>query len=117
MTNSAKRLLPSINAIEKNDDAVLLHLSINADLMCFQGHFEEAPIAPGIAQLDWAVKFARQYLSMQGAVQEVSVLKFQKLLLPEMQVQLEIIKKSANKFTFNYRDGKESFSSARVELA
>lgn len=115
--NNIKRLLPSINAIEQQEDSVLMTLTIDADLRCFQGHFDDVAVVPGIVQLDWAVTFAHEYLSMQGNVLDVSVLKFQKLLLPEMIVQLEIIKKSAKKFTFSYHLANDKFSSARVELS
>jgi len=117
MNHNQQRLLPSITAIEQNNDEVLLKLIINADLKCFQGHFDDVAVVPGVVQLDWAVTFAREYLAMQGDVLEVSVLKFQKLLFPEMKVQLEIIKKTAKKFTFRYYMADDKFSSARVELS
>lgn len=117
MDSNVERILPSINTIEQHDDNVLLNLTINADLRCFKGHFDDAAVVPGVVQLDWAITFAREYLSMQGDVLDVSILKFQKLLLPDMEVLLEIIKKSPQKFTFNYHIGNDKFSSARVELA
>jgi len=100
----------------QHSESVLLDLTINADLRCFKGHFDDVSVVPGVVQLDWAVVFAREYLAMQGDVFDVSVLKFQKLLLPEIKVQLEIVKKSPKKFTFNYSSGDDKFSSARVEL-
>ena len=117
MNKSVERILPSINVIEQHDDSVLLNLTINADLRCFRGHFDDVAVVPGVVQLDWAIIFAREYLLMQGDVLDVSVLKFQKLLLPEMKVQLEILKKSPKKFTFNYCMDDDKFSSARVELS
>lgn len=117
MSNSIDRILPTINAVEQCNDKVILGLIINADLRCFKGHFDDAAIVPGVVQLDWAIIFAREYLAMHGDVLNVSVLKFQKLLLPTMEVQLEIIKKSPTKLTFCYYMGGEKFSSARVEFA
>ncbi|MCW8833323.1 MAG: thioester dehydrase [Colwellia sp.] len=116
MNNHAEAFLPAINAIEQQNDKALINLTINADLRCFKGHFDDAAVVPGVVQLDWAIAFARKYLSLQGDVLDVSVLKFQKLLLPNMTVQLEIVKKSANKFTFSYFCAEDKFSSARVEL-
>ena len=116
MNHNQQRLLPSITAIEQNNDEVLLKLIMNADLKCFQGHFDDVAVVPGVVQLDWAITFAREYLAMQGDVVDISVLKFQQLLLPEMNVQLKIIKKTAQKFTFNYYLADDKFSSARVEL-
>ncbi len=117
MNNNVERLLPSINSIEQHSESVLLNLTINADLRCFKGHFDDVAVVPGVVQLDWAILFAREYLFMAGDVLDVSVLKFQKLLLPDMKVQLEIVKKSSKKFTFNYSMNDAKFSSARVELS
>jgi len=116
MNNNVERILPSIVEIERHTDTVLLSLTINAELRCFKGHFDDVAVVPGVVQLDWAITYAREYLSMQGNVLDVSVLKFQKLLLPEMKVQLEIVKKSPKKFTFCFHLGGDKFSSARVEL-
>ncbi len=116
MKNSIEALLPSIHYVDQHDNKVLLNLTLNANLRCFRGHFEDVAIVPGVVQLDWAITFARMYLNMLGNVQTVSVLKFQKLLLPDMKVVLEIVKKSPQKFTFSYSMGTDKFSSARVEL-
>ena len=117
MNNNEERLLPVINSIDKSDSHILLNLSINADLKCFKGHFDDAAVVPGVVQLDWAISFSRQFLLMQGDVLDISVLKFQKLLLPDTSVNLELIKKSPKKFTFNYWMGDNKFSSARVEFS
>jgi 3-hydroxymyristoyl/3-hydroxydecanoyl-(acyl carrier protein) dehydratase len=110
-------MLPTIKAVEQDNDKVILSLFINVDLRCFKGHFDDASIVPGVVQLDWAMTFARKHLAMHGDVLNVSVLKFQNLLLPAMEVRLEIIKKSATKLTFSYYMDDDKFSSARVELA
>ena len=73
-------------------------------------------VVPGVVQLDWAITFAREYLAMSGDVLNISVLKFQKLLLPEMQVQLVIEKKHSEKFSFCYFKDDDKFASARVVL-
>ncbi len=116
MNDNAPKLLPSITAIEHNTDSVLLDLTINVELRCFKGHFDDAAVVPGVVQLDWAIAFAREYLAMPGDVLNISVLKFQKLLLPEMKVQLVIDKKSSEKFSFCYFKDDDKFASARVEL-
>ena len=116
MNYSKEQLLPTITQVEQETDKVVLALTIDAELRCFKGHFDDAAIVPGVVQLDWAVTFAKTYLAMQGDVQDVSVLKFQNLLLPNTKIKLEIVKKSPAKFTFNYTATDEKYSSARVEL-
>lgn len=112
-----EQTFPLIDSLVQDNDSVLLNLMINEELRCFKGHFDDAAVVPGVVQLDWAIVFAREYLAMQGDVVDVSVLKFQSLLLPNMKVQLEIVKKSAKKITFSYVMADVKFSSARVEFS
>jgi hypothetical protein len=37
-----------------------LRMTLDPALRPFQGHFPQAAILPGVAQLDWAVRFGRQ---------------------------------------------------------
>ena len=116
MKNNAQKLLPTINSVEQQPDSVLLTITIDAELRCFQGHFDDVAVVPGVVQLDWAITFAREYLAMPGDVLDISVLKFQKLLLPDMKVQLVLEKKSPEKISFCYFKDDDKFASARVVL-
>jgi len=63
-------------------------LDMAADLAVFDGHFPQAPLLPGVAQLDWAIALGRACFDMPGAFSRVDVLKFQTPIFPGTQVRL-----------------------------
>lgn len=65
-------------------------LYVTAELIVFDGHFDDAPLVPGVAQLDWAVEFARSCFALQGDFQRCEVLKFQLPVLPGTALQLDL---------------------------
>lgn len=107
---------PTLLNINTTPTTAELTLQLPSELTYFQGHFPEAAILPGVAQLDWAIKFAAQHLQCQGEVKSVEVLKFQVVLMPEQQVTLKLEKKHAHKFTFSYHSEKGQHASGRIVL-
>jgi 3-hydroxymyristoyl/3-hydroxydecanoyl-(acyl carrier protein) dehydratase len=69
---------------------VELALRISAELLYFDGHFDAAPILPGIAQLDWAIAFGRRYFDLPPVFSAVHALKFQQVIQPGACVMLEL---------------------------
>jgi len=93
------RTLPPLRWLQRDAGAGVLALDVRADLTAFDGHFDGAPILPGVAQLDWAARLGRECrLSSQtegdGGLAanfiRVEVLKFQQPILPGMQVELHL---------------------------
>jgi acyl-coenzyme A synthetase/AMP-(fatty) acid ligase/3-hydroxymyristoyl/3-hydroxydecanoyl-(acyl carrier protein) dehydratase len=83
---------PQIEEIERNVDAqqVKLQLTIPADLFYFDGHFDQAPILPGVVQVDWAISIGRRYFDLPPVFRAVNMLKFQQVIRPEQVVTLEL---------------------------
>ena len=109
-------LMPSVLNLVQDEQQTIIDLLIDEDLRCFQGHFDDAPVVAGVVQLDWAVLFAQQHFFPTSKVGKVGSLKFQKLMLPKMKVQLVINKISDTKFSFKYSADDANFSSAKVEM-
>ena len=106
---------PDILNVELLDDSVELTLRLQPELDYFKGHFPEVPILAGVVQLDWAVKYIQHYLGYQNhLVVNVEVLKFQVVLNPNLQVNLQLTKKSADKATFKYISAKGVHASGRI---
>lgn len=108
---------PEILSEQHHQDEVILSINIPANLDYFKGHFPDAPVLAGVVQLNWAIEFAQQKLSLaQSDVENVEVLKFKHLTVPEQKLTLTLIKKNSHKFTFNYSSNKGVHASGRVVL-
>lgn len=68
--------MPTVHWDERGDTTALATLDIHAGLTVFDGHFEVAPILPGVAQLDWAMTLGRQCFAMPNRFMRLEVLKF-----------------------------------------
>lgn len=110
--------LPHIQAEIRPADQpgqVELELFIQPDLIYFDGHFSGAPILPGVAQLDWAVTFARHRFGLRGPFQSMAQIKFQQVIQPAMTIRLVLTylpEKSAAEFRYTSAAG--AHSSGRI---
>ncbi|MET0265476.1 MAG: AMP-binding protein [Duganella sp.] len=96
---------------------VLLELTAPANLLYFDGHFDAAPILPGVVQLEWALHYGRQYFSLPPRFAGVNVLKFQQVLQPEQPVQLELVHDHATgNLNFRYVSPAGQHASGRIVL-
>ncbi|TDR30749.1 AMP-binding enzyme [Hydromonas duriensis] len=66
-----------------------LELEIPQELQYFKGHFKDEPILPGIAQLDWAVEYAKIEFDLHHAnVNAIKLLKFSQIIKPKQVINL-----------------------------
>ncbi len=95
-----------------------LELDIDADLIAFDGHFPQAAILPGVAQLDWAVRFAREVFAMPPRFVRMEALKFQRVIRPGARVQLRLDwAQDKGALTFRYQSDRGPHASGRVLFA
>ena len=87
--------LPVATLREQDTQRVLLDLFVPATLFYFDGHFAQAPILPGVAQIDWAIHFGRAHFALPPAFCAIHALKFQQVIAPEARIQLELQHDSA----------------------
>lgn len=108
-------LLPP--AVWKAQSAVsaLAELHITDDLLAFDGHFPEAPLLPGVVQLDWAITFGRRcFPMMPRRFLRVTQLKFQRPVVPGSLLQLTLQWDAARQalgFVYSSTDGKHASGS------
>ncbi|MBE1159938.1 hypothetical protein [Dyella acidiphila] len=96
-------------------DAWTLALRVPVDLAYFPGHFPNAPVLPGVAQIEWALALAAPRLGTPLRCHTMEALKFQQLLRPGDRVDLRLQHDAArNKLHFAYRYGEKAFSSGRL---
>jgi acyl-CoA synthetase (AMP-forming)/AMP-acid ligase II len=82
--------LPTPHWLERGANAASLEFDADPDLVPFEGHFPQAAVLPGVAQLDWALHFGRDAFALQGEPRRVEQLKFQALVRPDLRVRLAL---------------------------
>lgn len=83
--------LPTVTQAQKlAAERICLTLDIPSHLPVFEGHFPGRPVVPGVAQIDWAVHFAREHLACAGAFSGLDNNKFLHVIVPPAQVALTL---------------------------
>lgn len=108
---------PDIRAVRPVEDGVDLDLVLSPDLAPFQGHFPQAAVLPGVAQIHWAVTFAHRHLALTGGTAPLFQVKFRRIIVPNTAITLALRRdRVKNRLTFEYRAGDELMSSGAVML-
>jgi len=93
-------------------------IALDAALRVFDGHFPGAPILPGVAQVDWAIAFARERFDMPANFIRMDALKFSQPALPGMHLDLDLHWNAATAtLQFEYRSTAGRHSSGRIMFA
>lgn len=114
--------LPHMRLAEIEALRVLVALEAQPDLACFDGHFPQVPVVPGVAQVDWVMQLAREYFALPSVFCGIHALKFQRVIRPAMPFSLEMLhdpRKNSVSFRFFSKDGAHAsgqimFGDARV---
>jgi acyl-coenzyme A synthetase/AMP-(fatty) acid ligase len=107
--------LPHVQVLERDERRVLLEVTAPANLLYFDGHFDQAPILPGVAQVEWAIRYGREHFALPSAFRTMQALKFQHVIGPGMPVQLELLHDPAKgQLTFAYRSPAGQHASGRL---
>ncbi len=95
--------------------AAELELDLDAELAVFDGHFPQATILPGVAQLDWAIRFGREVFALPPRFLRMEALKFQRVARPGDRIRLHL-QWAAEKGTlaFQYTSAHGPHASGRV---
>ena len=83
-------MLPDVLHLETTGDALLIDARVPPSLRYFEGHFPQAPVVAGVAQIAWVEHFARLHLGLSGRFCKIEQLKFQQLLRPAAAFSLSI---------------------------
>ena len=93
-------------------------IALTPDLLVFDGHFPGSPILPGVAQVDWAIAFARERFEMPPLFIRMEALKFSQPALPGMHLDIEWHWNAATAtLQFEYRSTAGRHSSGRIVFA
>jgi acyl-CoA synthetase (AMP-forming)/AMP-acid ligase II/3-hydroxymyristoyl/3-hydroxydecanoyl-(acyl carrier protein) dehydratase len=76
--------------LERDSGTARLSLAADADLAVFDGHFEQAPIVPGVALVDWAIRWGREAFVIELPFQRMDAMKFQRVVSPGTELDLSL---------------------------
>ena len=110
--------LPQVLAAEHGAaGCVTLTLQVNAELNVFEGHFDEAPVVPGVVQLHWALALCGDYLQPidPRRISHIDALKFQQIIQPGVQLTLQLTR-SEQRLEFRFNSSQGDYSSGKVVL-
>lgn len=111
---------PTVIQADNDDNSASLTLYIDGELDIFKGHFDEAPIVPGVVQLKWAIDFCGRYLKPLQAdgITQIEALKFQQVIPPNTTVQLQLaLQKNKLVFSITSDDNATRHSSGRIAIS
>ena len=98
-----------------SNDLLVMECFIPAELVYFDGHFDDQPILPGIVQVHWAEAYGRQFLAVAGRFIRLEVIKFQKVIAPNSTLTITLKYDSVDqKLTFQYGSDLGVHSSGRI---
>jgi len=83
-------LRPPARVLERQPLTARLRIGVEARHPGFEGHFAGHPVLPGVVQLDWAERFARELFTLQPAFAGLDQLKFQQVIAPGGEVELSL---------------------------
>jgi len=108
------RPLPEILGERRDGEGRLeLDLRVPADLACFDGHFPGRPILPGVAQVDWSARYARERLGLRGEFAAAENLKFFSVVVPGARLTLKL-QLEQPRLRFEFLDAAKKVSSGTL---
>ena len=106
-------MMPEVRAATRDGRSVTLRLFVPRTLEHFDGHFPGFPILPGVLQIDWAVRLARQHFERLSESYGVDGFKCRAPVLPETELVLTL-ECEPGRLRFAYGDGSRTVSSGTV---
>ncbi|MDR2331747.1 MAG: acyl-CoA synthetase, partial [Comamonas sp.] len=83
-------MMPAPQWMSRSATEACARLQVVAGLRVLDGHFPQALLVPGVAQLHWAVTLAQQAFALTSAYGRGEVIKFQQPILPGDTVEVEL---------------------------
>lgn len=106
---------PQPDWLSREEAKADLEIVLDPELAVFDGHFPQIAILPGVAQLDWAVRWGREAFAMPPRFIRMENLKFQRVLRPGTRVRLHLEwQPGKSALVFRYQSEHGAHASGRV---
>jgi 3-hydroxymyristoyl/3-hydroxydecanoyl-(acyl carrier protein) dehydratase len=110
--------LPAFSDLRRVGEAVTLTLDLSADCPALDGHFPATPILPAVAQIDWAIRIARENFPLPPHFISLRSLKFLRIVQPPVRLTLELAPMPDGRgVSFTYAHGGAACSTGRIEFS
>lgn len=106
---------PPLRVLQASPTSAELRLQIEPSLPQFDGHFPGHPVLPGVAQVDWAIRFGRELFALPPRFCALEALKFQQVITPGLTLSLTLtFKPESGQLSFKYESARGAHASGRV---
>jgi acyl-CoA synthetase (AMP-forming)/AMP-acid ligase II/3-hydroxymyristoyl/3-hydroxydecanoyl-(acyl carrier protein) dehydratase len=108
---------PPFRVQERGPERVLLAVDVPANSPYFDGHFPDAPILPGVVQVEWALLLGREHFALPPDFLRLETLKFQQVIPPGTQLTLELTwAKESGRLGFKLTSAAGAHASGRIVM-
>lgn len=108
---------PDLTGMRAIDGGVELDLYIPTDLVQLRGHFRGLPVVPGVAQVDWAIRYSAKYLQAPIDVGKAFQIKFRRVTTAPSSITLKLTSiPDRRQIAFEYRQGESILSTGVLKL-
>jgi hypothetical protein len=109
---------PVVVSSVADEGRCVVELAVPTDLLFFDGHFDAAPVVPGVVLVDWAVAQVDSAFGLEPPLAGIEVLKFQKLVVPGTALSLRLERLADGRgVSFAYESAEGSHASGRLRYA
>jgi len=105
---------PQARLLEQRAESATLRIDVAANLPHLDGHFVGSPILPGVAQIDWAVRFARELFALPLNVARLENIKFHDWIGADAQIDLLLERVGRDGVNFRIRSDAALHASGRI---
>ncbi len=105
---------PHARLLEHTDAVARLQIEVAEASPYFDGHFVAAPILPGVAQIDWAILFARELFAMPTQFAGLEAIKFHDWIGAGASVTLSLQRSADDVVAFRIGSDKGAHASGRI---
>lgn len=117
--NRAAARLPEVRSSARDAGSARFELAIPETLDWFAGHFPRHPVLPGVAQVGWAVRFAREAFGLAADPPRMGRVKFQRAIRPGERVCLILARDAERpeRIAWRFERAGRLLGSGRLEFA
>jgi 3-hydroxymyristoyl/3-hydroxydecanoyl-(acyl carrier protein) dehydratase len=111
----AKMIAPTYTERVRDLDHAEFDVQWRRDLPYFKGHFPDAPVLPGVAQVHWAIQIGREAFAISANFQSMHGLKFHHVVFPDEVTRLKLQYDVARRcLSFSYATATKQHSSGKI---